>query len=638
MMNFRNFVLPMLGLPRWAKRVVVSGVDIGLCVMTVWLAFYLRTGEFTTLSNNTLLAAIFSICIALPVFIVSGLYRAIFRYSGWPALVAVARAILIYGVLYASLFTAIGFREVPRTVGIIQPIILLLFVGTSRALARFWLGDHYQSILKYENRAKVLVYGAGKTGRQLVNAITNSPEMQVVGFLDDDGRLHGHVLNGQPIYGPDDLDGLVTTLNVSLVLLALPSLPRSRRNKILTKIRAAHVAVRTLPTISDLVQGKVSISDLRDLDIDDLLGRESVMPNHLLLAMSTKSKVVMVTGAGGSIGSELCRQVLSIRPDKLLMLDHSEFGLYAIHQSLLEKFPDQKDVLIPLLGSVKDEERISEIMRTWRPNTVYHAAAYKHVPMVEHNIAEGIKNNVFGTVCTARAAAQNGVSDFVLISTDKAVRPTNIMGASKRLSEMVLQALAQTDVQTKYSIVRFGNVLDSSGSVVPKFRQQIRSGGPVTVTHRDITRYFMTISEASQLVIQSGSMATGGDVFVLDMGQPVKIYDLACQMIELSGLSLKSDKNPSGDIAIDFIGLRPGEKLFEELLIGENPQRTSHPRIVVAKEDFISWDQLEVLLGSLEMAVNTNAVTAARGMLERLVPGYTPSTVIVDWVYAEEDT
>ena len=635
-MNFRDFVLPMLGLPRWAKRVVVLAVDIALCVLTVWLSFYLRLGEFVTLSNNALLATIFSVVIAIPIFLVSGLYRAIFRFSGWPALLAVARAIVIYGALYASLFTAIGLQDVPRTVGIIQPILLLLFVGASRALARFWLGDRYQDILRFASRAKVLVYGAGKAGRQLVSAIANSPEMQVVGFLDDDERLFGHVLNGQPIYGPDDLDSLVTTLNVSLVLLAMPGLSRQRRNHILTNIRKARVAVRSLPSMSDLVQGRVDISDLRELDIDDLLGRETVAPNHLLLSMTIRSKVVLVTGAGGSIGGELCRQILSLHPSKLLMVDHSEFGLYAIHQDLLERFSDHKGRLIPLLGSVKDEERMREVMMTWSPDTVYHAAAYKHVPMVEHNIAEGIKNNVFGTLCAARAAAQHGVSDFVLISTDKAVRPTNIMGASKRLSEMVLQALAKSNVQTKFSMVRFGNVLDSSGSVVPKFRQQIRGGGPLTVTHPDITRYFMTVAEASQLVIQSGSMTKGGDVFVLDMGKPVKILDLAHRMVELSGLSVKSEENPSGDIAIDFIGLRPGEKLFEELLIGKNPKRTTHPRIIKAKEDFIDWEELDDLLRSLEMALNTNDVSAIRAMMERLVPGYTPSERIVDWIYAEE--
>ena len=635
-MYLRKFVLPVLSLPRWAKRFVVLALDTGLCILTVWLAFYLRLGELVTLSGNALTAALISVGIGLPIFITSGLYRAIFRYSGWPALTTVARAIVIYGILYASLFTAIGIQNVPRTVGIIQPILLLLFIGVSRAVARVWLGDHYQTILKQAGRAKVLIYGAGTSGRQLVGALANSPEMQVVGFLDDDDRLSGHVLNGQPIYSSNELDDLVATLNVSIVLLAMPNLPRKRRNTILANIRPTRIAVRTLPTMTDLVRGKVSFADVRDLDIDDLLGRETVTPNHILLAKSTRDKVVIVTGAGGSIGSELCRQIMSLSPSKLLMVDQSEFALYAIHQELLSNFPDKESTLIPLLGSVKDDDRIQEIMTTWHPDTLYHAAAYKHVPMVEHNVAEGVKNNVFGTLCTAKAAAQYGVTDFVLVSTDKAVRPTNIMGASKRLSEIVLQALADTDTKTNFSIVRFGNVLDSSGSVVPKFRQQIRGGGPITLTHINITRYFMTIAEASQLVIQAGAMASGGDVFVLDMGRPVKIYDLAQKMIELSGLTLRNEQNPDGDIEIQVVGLRPGEKLYEELLIGENPKLTTHPRVLKAQEDFLPWTRLEDDLKTLEMLLNVNDVDAIRTIMKTLVSGYTPSTNIVDWIYTEE--
>jgi len=637
-MYFHKYVLPVLSLPRWAKSAVVLAVDSGLCILTVWLAFFLRLGELVMLSGNALAAALVSVGIGLPIFIASGLYRAIFRYSGWPALMAVARAIVIYGILYAALFTAIGIQDVPRTVGIIQPILLLLFIGASRAVARIWLGDRYQAVLKQAGRAKVLVYGAGTSGRQLVGALVNSPEMQVVGFLDDDDRLSGHVLNGQPIYSSKDLDSLVGTLNVSVVLLAMPNLLRKRRNAILASIRPTRIAVRTLPSMADMVHGKVSFSDLRDLDIDDLLGRETVMPNHILLAKSTRNKVVVVTGAGGSIGSELCRQILVLGPSKLLMIDQSEFALYVIHQELLSNFPDKESTLIPLLGSVKDDDRMQEIMTTWHPDTLYHAAAYKHVPMVEHNVAEGVMNNVFGTLCAAKAAAQHGLSDFVLISTDKAVRPTNIMGASKRLSEIVLQAFADTDTKTNFSIVRFGNVLDSSGSVVPKFRQQIRGGGPITLTHLDITRYFMTIAEASQLVIQAGAMARGGDVFVLDMGEPVKIYDLAQKMIELSGLTLRNEQNPDGDIEIEVIGLRPGEKLYEELLIGDNPKLTTHPRVMRAQDDFLPWTRLENDLKKLEMLLNVNDVGAIRIMLERLVSGYTPSTNIVDWIYTEERT
>lgn len=640
-----KLAIPILALPRAAKRFVALSVDLGLCVLTVWLAFYLRLGEFVTLSGTALWAVGASIGIALPIFVLSGLYRAIFRYSGWPALLAVARAVGIYGLLYASVFIAVGVAGVPRTVGIIQPMLLLLFVGASRALARVWLGDQYLSILKHASRPKVLIYGAGTTGRQLAAAMANSHEMQVAGFLDDDDRLHGHVLNGQPIYNPANLDNLTTTLNISDVLLAMPSLSRRRRNEILSQVRSARVAVRTLPSVNDLAQGKVSISDLRELDIDDLLGREPVAPNHILLAKNIVGKVVLVTGAGGSIGSELCRQILAVVPAKLLLIEQSEFALYAIHQELEEKLAVLDDVtppvLVPLLASVQDDDRIREIMSTWHPDTVYHAAAYKHVPLVEHNPAAGIKNNVLGTLRTAQAAAENGVTDFVLISTDKAVRPTNVMGASKRLAEMVLQAMAASQAGapsgTKFSMVRFGNVLGSSGSVVPKFRQQIRDGGPVTLTHPEVTRYFMTIPEAAQLVIQAGAMAKGGDVFVLDMGQPVKIMDLALRIVELSGLTVKDEEHSEGDIEIAVTGLRPGEKLYEELLIGDNPKPTVHPRIMNAHEEFLPWGEFEAKLNALEIALNVNNVGVIRLMMQKLVAGYTPNDDIVDWVYLEQE-
>lgn len=632
--------LPILALPRFAKRLVVLAVDASLCVLTVWLAFYLRLGEFVALSGPALWAAFAAMAFALPIFLVSGLYRAIFRYSGWPALLTVTKATAIYGLLFAAVFTAVGVQGVPRTIGLIQPMLLLLAVGASRALARFWLGGLYQSQLKLAALPKVLIYGAGTAGRQLAAAMANSLEMRVVGFLDDDDRLHGHVLNGLPIYSPVDLPGLVVSLKVSDVLLALPSVSRKRRNEILAQIRQAKVSVRTLPSVTELAQGKVSTSDLRELDIDDLLGREPVAPNHILLGRNVADKVVLVTGAGGSIGSELCRQIVKMGPVTLLLVEQSEFALYNIHQELHAKLTGQQSQairVVPLLASVRDEERMREIMTTWKPETVYHAAAYKHVPLVEHNPAEGIKNNVFGTLTAARVAAEQGVADFVLISTDKAVRPTNIMGASKRLAEMVLQALVAISPGTRFSMVRFGNVLGSSGSVVPKFRQQIRDGGPITLTHPEITRYFMTIPEAAQLVIQAGAMAKGGDVFVLDMGQSVRIMDLARRMVELSGLTIRDEANPDGDIEIEITGLRPGEKLYEELLIGDNPKPTSHAQIMKAHESFLLWPILEEKLNALRIALDLNDVRVLRTILEDIVSGYKPDSQIVDWVYMEQE-
>ena len=630
----------MLGLPRTTKRFIVVCLDIAFCVLAVWLSFYLRLGEFIPFSAPVIGPAIASVLLAIPIFMAGGLYRAIFRYSGLPAMGAMARAMLLYGVLFASLFTFYGFQGVPRTVGLIQPLLMLIFVGASRAFARVWLGGLYLSQINKSKLPQVLIYGAGSAGRQLASAMENSFELRVVGFLDDDDRLQGNVLNGLPILNPSDLDEVLVEMPVTDVLLALPSVSRQRRNEILKSLSVHKLSVRTLPHLSDIASGRITVNDLRELDIDDLLGREPVKPNGLLLNRNTHGKTVLVTGAGGSIGSELCRQILSTLPQQLLLVDMSEFALYQIHQELQTQLEahvveGQACELTPLLASVCDAARMQDIMATWKPQTVYHAAAYKHVPLVEHNPAEGVRNNVLGTRVCAEAAVANGVHNFVLISTDKAVRPTNVMGASKRLSEMVLQALAQhsSPTSTIFSMVRFGNVLGSSGSVVPLFRDQIKSGGPITLTHADITRYFMTIPEAAQLVIQAGAMGTGGDVFVLDMGQPVRIFDLAKRMVELSGLVLKDELHPDGDIEIAITGLRPGEKLFEELLIGDNPQPTQHSRIMMASEDFMPWQTLQHHLDEIKLAIDINDVTNLRALLQSLVPGYQPNDAVVDWVH-----
>lgn len=638
-MPFYKTANTMLAMPRAIKRAVVLCVDAGLCALTVWLAFYLRLEEWVAFAGdsrwNPGLAALGSMVLALPIFFISGLYREIFRYAGWQALVTIARAIAIYALLFTAVFTVIGVDGVPRAIGLVQPILLLLAVGTSRALAGYWLGGLYRHILKRTNLPKALIYGAGSAGMQLTAALANSHELQVVGYLDDDARLRGHVLNGLPVHAPHELPGLVEAQGICDVLLAIPSVSRQRRNEILKQMLEAHVFVRTLPSLADLTPGRITTADLRELDIEDLLGRVPVSPNHILLGKNVRDKVVLVTGAGGSIGSELCRQIAKLEPTALLLVEQSEFALYALHQELSQVLGGEGR-LVPLLASVRDAERLREIMAAWRPQTVYHAAAYKHVPLVEHNPAEGLRNNVFGTLTAARVALEQGVADFVLISTDKAVRPTNIMGASKRLAEMVLQALAAQASTTRFTMVRFGNVLDSSGSVVPKFRQQIRDGGPITLTHPEVTRFFMTIPEAAQLVIQAGAMASnqgGGEVFVLDMGEPVKIADLARRMVELSGLTVRDDDHPEGDIEIQVVGLRPGEKLYEELLIGNNPQPTSHSRIMKASEDFLSWLLLEEKLGVLLAAIDGNDVPAIRRLLEDLVSGYRPEGDIVDWVH-----
>jgi FlaA1/EpsC-like NDP-sugar epimerase len=631
-------VQSILDLPRTQKRLLALAVDSLLCVATVLFAYYLRLGVWVWPVGTQWLSVAAACLFAIPLFISSGLYRAIFRYAGWSALMAVARAIFIYGILYSMVFTVFGVYGVPRTVGIIQPLLLFFAIGGSRAFARYWLGGGYEALRKLGQRPKVLIYGAGSAGRQLSAALTSGSEMDVIGFVDDDHTLQGSVLNGKMIYAANGLAALVTKLGVTDILLALPSVSRKRRSEILAMLSQLSVVVRTLPGMMDLAQGRVTISDLRELDIEDMLGRDAVAPNPILLGKNIAGKTVLVTGAGGSIGSELCRQILFLRPSTLLLVEMSEFALYAIDAELRQKMANEAGLdvrILPLLASVQDERRINSIMATWRPNTVYHAAAYKHVPLVEHNPAEGLRNNVFGTLTVAQAAEAHGVQDFVLISTDKAVRPTNVMGTSKRLAEMTLQALAAKGGATRFSMVRFGNVLGSSGSVVPLFRKQIKAGGPVTITHEEITRYFMTIPEAAQLVIQAGAMATGGEVFVLDMGDPVKIIDLARRMIEFSGLSVRDANTPEGDIEIEVIGLRPGEKLYEELLIGENPVTTNHPRIMKAREAFLVWPDIKRELDNLASGIDCGDVHSVRTKLTQIVNEFTPDEDVVDWVYLE---
>lgn len=636
-------------LPRTAKRVLALCADALVCALTVWLAFNLRQESWTAWSTAHSTAFVGAVATAVPLFVTFGLYRAIFRYSGLPALVTVLRAVAVYSGIYLLTFTVIGVPNVPRAVGVLQPLLLLLGVTLSRAFVHYWLGGVYLGLVSRERLPRVFIYGAGSAGRQLVAALKTSQEILVVGFLDDDDRLHGQVLNGLKIYNPAHIVTLAEELRVTQVFLAIPSASRARRNEILDLVRAAQVQVRTLPGLLEMAQGKVEVSDLKELDIEDLLGRDPVTPNPLMLAKNITGKVVMVTGAGGSIGAELCRQIVKAKPALLLLIELTEFALYAIEHELHSVISDERHgdapllQLVPLLANVRDASRMDEILRTWKPHTIYHAAAYKHVPLVEHNPAEGIKNNVLGTLNTAHLAAVNGVSDFVLISTDKAVRPTNVMGASKRLAELILQAKAaqilehQQDLgcKTRFSIVRFGNVLGSSGSVVPLFRQQIQNGGPITLTDERITRYFMTIPEAAQLVIQAGAMASGGDVFVLDMGQPVKIIDLAKRMVELSGLTLMDEANPNGDIELVVTGLRPGEKLYEELLIADNPLLTNHPRIMKAHEEFLPWNQLHPKLEFMRLALDANDVPLIRTLLKDLVPGYQPDGEVVDWVWSE---
>lgn len=590
----------LLALPRSAKKMLAVLADSALCVLTVWLAICLRFESWITLSGYHWLAVAMSIIIAIPLLTAFGFYHTVIRFVGRQTITAALRAIGMYAIIYSVIFTAIGFPLVPRTIGILQPILLLAGLGLTRLLASQLLAEQQVQLQAIEMSPGVLIYGAGNSGQQLAASLKSSGQNTVVGFLDDSMNLHGARIAGVTVYGPSDIQKLMTTHDISSVLLAMPRLSRIRRNEIIKLLSQHGVAVKTLPSLTDLVSGKVSESDLREVDIEDLLGREPVAPIEALMRQNITGKTVLVTGAGGSIGSELCRQIASLAPRELILLDSNEFGLYTIDEELQSLSREQAFKLTPILANILDAESLGYLFSTLKPQTVYHAAAYKHVPLVEANPAAGLRNNVLGTFNVAQAALDAKVSSMVMISTDKAVRPTNVMGASKRLAEMVLQSIAHEHAtlaaSTHFCLVRFGNVLGSSGSVVPKFREQIRHGGPVTVTHAEVTRYFMTIPEAAQLVLQAGAMQadhrSGAHVYLLDMGESVKIIDLAKLMVQLSGLSVRNSANPDGDIEIQTIGLRAGEKLFEELLISENSQPTRHTKIRSAQEDFAPLNQI----------------------------------------------
>jgi FlaA1/EpsC-like NDP-sugar epimerase len=611
--------------PRAAKRLVVIALDIVLAVLATWFAYSLRLDVLHWPSGAQWVVYAIAPFLAIPIFIRFGLYRAIFRFTGQAALAATGKAVALYALILSALLMWHQWPMVPRSLGLLQPLVFLVLVGGSRAFARFWLAE--MEAKTRGSSGRLLIYGAGNAGAQTAAALGVVRQYELVGFVDDDEMMEGRSLNGMPVRSARNIGQWIHKEAITDILLAMPNAPRERRNEIIASLRGLPVHVRTLPSMADLASGRVTIQDFRELDIEDLLGRNSVVPMERLLMRELRGKVVLVSGAGGSIGAELARQIAAQMPSTLVLLDHNEFGLYSIHQELLALKTVSGDsfTLVPVLGSVSNTERLREVLGAWRPSIVYHAAAYKHVPMVEDNPGEGVRNNIFGTLNLARAAAAAGVKRFVLISTDKAVRPTNVMGATKRVAELVLQALAANQPGTCFSMVRFGNVLGSSGSVVPLFRKQLAEGGPLTVTHEEVTRYFMTIPEAAQLVLQAGAMGQGGDVFVLDMGQPVKIMDLARRMIQLSGLSVRDAEHPDGDIEIAVTGLRTGEKLYEELLIGDNPQPTEHPRIMKAHEPFLPWADLEPELRILYAAAERNDATAIKAFMSKHVQGYQPA-------------
>ncbi|NBF12241.1 polysaccharide biosynthesis protein [Pseudomonas sp. Fl4BN1] len=652
----------LLRLPRRQKRILQVITDILLVWVALWMSFVVRLG-FDDLNNPFVVHFwLFASApiVAIPLFIRFGMYRAVMRYFGNDALIAIVKAVTLSSLVLALIVYLYSNHQtvVPRSIVFNYWWLSMVLIGGLRLVMRqYFLGDWFTTAqhVPFANRddglPKVAIYGAGAAGNQLVAALRLGRMMRPVAFIDDDSSIADRMIAGIQVYKPKHLQQMIDETDAEEILLAIPSSTRSRRREILGYLEGFPLHVRSVPGFMDLASGRVKVDDIQEVDIADLLGRDSVPAQGDLLAHCIKGQTVLVTGAGGSIGSELCRQILNLGPTTLILLDHSEFNLYSILSELEQRLSRESRAvrLLPILGSVRNYDKLLSVMNSWRVDTVYHAAAYKHVPMVEHNIAEGVLNNVMGTLNTAQAALQSGVANFVLISTDKAVRPTNVMGSTKRLAELTLQALSKelTPVffndsssisrvnKTRFTMVRFGNVLGSSGSVIPLFHKQIKSGGPLTVTHPKITRYFMTIPEAAQLVIQAGSMGQGGDVFVLDMGEPVKIIELAEKMIHLSGLSVRSEKNPHGDISIEFTGLRPGEKLYEELLIGDNVVATRHPMIMSANEDHLPWDTLKEKLNELLTALELDDYSKVRQLLRETVSGYTPDSEIVDWIYQQ---
>lgn len=621
----------------FSKRFLLLGVDAVLIVLALWISFVLRLERFVPPAMEQYSWLFLALPIAsFPLFIRLGLYNAVIRYASLDALWVVCKGVYSSFFLLWALVLIAGLKGFPRTVPFIYFFLSFLLIGGSRLIFRYL----YARLVDRKSSAKgVLIYGAGSSGAQIATAFRYSQEFTAVAFVDDNKRLHGRRLHGVDISPPAKLPELVSRLQPQFLLLAMPSASRKRTREILTQLEPLPVEIKMLPPLDRLVSGQIGVEQIRDVSIEDLLGRDPVPPKMELLRACVTGKSVLVTGAGGSIGSELCRQIANQKPKRLVLFERSELALYAIEQELRNTWQGKLEI-VPILGSVCRRRRVTAVLKALAVDTIYHAAAYKHVPMVEYNPIEGVRNNLFGTLRTAQAAMAARVETFVLISTDKAVRPTNVMGASKRMAELVLQAFAdQAETRTRFTMVRFGNVLGSSGSVVPLFRKQVAAGGPVTVTHPDINRYFMTIPEAVQLVLQAGSMGKGGDVFVLDMGEPVRIVDLAEKMIRLSGLTVRSEKHPEGDISIAFTGLRPGEKLYEELLVGDNVVGTNHPMIMRAEERFLEWTRLNHLLDSLNRACRNFAYESVRALLLEAVDGYKPQCDWVDpiWLACQRD-
>ncbi|MGI9305414.1 MAG: polysaccharide biosynthesis protein [Gammaproteobacteria bacterium] len=627
----------ILSLPRNAKRLLLAGFDVFALSLSVWLAFMLRfESNWLMYLQDRLWLFPLVVAVSIPVFWQLGFYRSVIRYMNAGAYWALAQGISLSLLICIAVWVFAAGIFMPRSIWVNFWIVAFLLISGSRFLVRAVSTDRRQRLRKGE---RVAIYGAGDAGVQLAMALQQSHEFHPTLFLDDSIELQGNEILGLPVRSPRELEALVPRLRIATVLLAIPSISAARKRDVIGMLEKLPVHVMVMPGVAEIARGVKRVDDLREVDVEDILGRDPVEPNEHLMNANIRGKSVMVTGAGGSIGSELCRQIISQEPQRLIVVDMCEYALYTIERELqrIVEAVDSDAELTSLLCSVCDRERLQSVMSTFKVHTVYHAAAYKHVPMVEHNPLDGVKNNILGTCQAALAAIDSGAEMFVLVSTDKAVRPTSVMGATKRFAELILQALSGKSTGTRFCMVRFGNVLASSGSVVPLFREQIRKGGPITVTHPDVVRYFMTIPEAAQLVIQAGAEAQGGDVFVLDMGEPIRIVELARRMIRLYGFEVRDEENPDGDIEIHFTGLRPGEKLFEELLIGVSDLPTGHPKIMRAQEETLPLKQVESYLRQFEKAIEELDYVQIRSLLLKAVQGYKPENGIEDVVWVEQD-
>jgi FlaA1/EpsC-like NDP-sugar epimerase len=636
-MNSLNIFLTqhLLKLPRPVKIILVILLDIFFSILATWIGLSIRLEKLISFNSDYVLTALIAIGISIPIFFSFGIYKTIFRFSNVKSIQILSQTMSVYAVIYATIFSVISVQGIPRSIGLMQPTILFLLVGGSRWIIKLWLGRHITGNTVEKIKKSLIIYGAGVSGRELASHVSLNNELKLIGFVDDNKSFWGGVIDGHPVFSPDNINYLIEKKNAQQLWLAMPNIADSKRRTLIEHLRRLPIHIQTLPRFLDSINNKVKLTDIRELDINELLGRKQVKANKGLLKKCIFNKTVLVTGAGGSIGAELCKQIFLQKPNYIILIENSEIALYNIYNQLIlmndQISSNNKTSVVPLLADVLNEKTLQNIFETWKPNSVYHAAAYKHVPIVEYNLIAGIQNNVMGTLACAKLSIEHKVDHFVLISTDKAVRPTNVMGATKRLAEMALQSLwNNTPIpHTSICIVRFGNVLGSSGSVVPLFRKQIETGGPITLTDEKVTRYFMTIKEAAQLVIQAGAMAKGCEIFLLDMGYPIRIIDLAKNMIEAAGLGIKDKSTPWGDIEIKITGLRPGEKLYEELLIDQESEMTEHAKILKSKEVQMTHKKFKHKIKELHSAIEHYNVVKIRDFLIKNVNGYSPSADII---------